>query len=649
MASILEQNLTMLALKNKDLAESIHATEPREGVEWMDTKEDGYPTIMLTEVDDEGRARKVGLSTKFKPKDEALRFAQKAELEKHGAILVLGFGLGYHVLELLRKVKGKGLVIVYEPDMALLRMVLEKIDHRETLVYRELIFLAGDIDDGTITGQLERYIPIIGQGVQIMGHPTARSRSVEAFKQFSEYFTQFIHFGRTTLATTLAHAWVTCRNLSNNLGHYSAGDTVNDLYQCAKGKPALVISAGPSLAKNVHLVKEHNLREKAVIICAQTVLKPMLARGIRPHFVTALDYHEINRRFYEGLPSLDDVTLVAEPKANKVILDSYPGPVRILQNNFLDTLLGDLRRPIQKMKPGGTVAHLSLYLAQHMGCEPIVLIGQDLGFSDGLYYAPGVAIHDVWAPELGIFNTLEMMEWRRVMRHKGHLQKREDIHGRQMYSDEQMLTYANQFNRDFLDATEKIIDATEGGLPKEHVEQGKLAEVIDRYMTEPLGPLPEPEHRLDLDRLRITKDHVKSRLEEIRELRDLSEKTVPLLKKMSRDQDDKKKMREHFRKLDRLRHRVNKMPEVFRLVEELNQVGVFTRAKADREIEARDPKDPYEKQRMQLERDKRNVEWMIEACNESLKLFRDAADRIEFIHESEIVKHSESTNGGTDQ
>ena len=53
----------------------------------------------------------------------------------------------------------------------------------------------------------------------------------------------------------------------------------------------------------------------------------------------------------------------------------------------------------------------------------------DLGFSDGLYYFPGTAIHDVWAPELGPFNTLEMMEWRRIVRHRNHLKKLDDIRG----------------------------------------------------------------------------------------------------------------------------------------------------------------------------------------------------------------------------
>ena len=145
-------------------------------------------------------------------------------------------------------------------------------------------------------------------------------------------------------------------------------------------------------------------------------------------------------------------------------------------NGFLDRYLGELSRPMVPITQGATVAHLSFYLAQHLGCDPIILIGQDLGFSDGLYYCPGTAIHDVWAPELGQFNTLEMMEWQRIVRHRGHLQVLPDINGRPIYTDEQMTTYHKQFERRLQPRAQEVINATEGGLPLAHTTRKTLAE-----------------------------------------------------------------------------------------------------------------------------------------------------------------------------
>ena len=65
--------------------------------------------------------------------------------------------------------------------------------------------------------------------------------------------------------------------------------------------------------------------------------------------------------------------------------------------------------------PGGsTVAHLAYYLAEHLGCDPIIFVGQDLGFTDGLYYLPGTSYEDVWRPELGRFCTMEMKNWEQL-------------------------------------------------------------------------------------------------------------------------------------------------------------------------------------------------------------------------------------------
>ena len=69
-----------------------------------------------------------------------------------------------------------------------------------------------------------------------------------------------------------------------------------------KGYPALVVSAGPSLRKNKHLIQLDPVG-RCVIIAVQTTLKPLLEIGVEPDFVTALDYHDICTRFFEKLPA----------------------------------------------------------------------------------------------------------------------------------------------------------------------------------------------------------------------------------------------------------------------------------------------------------------------------------------------------------
>jgi hypothetical protein len=401
------------------------------------------------------------------------------------------------------------------------------------------------------------------------------------------------------------------------------------LHNAAAGYPAVLVAAGPSLAKNVHLLARRGVRSRVVIIAAQTVLKPLLDRGIRPHFVTALDYHEISRRFYEDLPRLPDVTLVAEPKANKAILDHYPGPVRLCRSSFLDTLLGPIARPMMGLAAGSTVAHLSLYLAQFLGCDPILLTGQDLGFSDGLYYCPGTAIEEVWSPELSVFNTMEMMQWKRIARHKGNLQRMSDVHGRPIFSDEQMVTYLRQFERDFATSAQAIIDCTEGGLPKQHTQRMTLAEALERHAGRDLPAMAIASCELDGERLKLTAAHLKNRAEQVRELIGVSNRTIDLLGRMLKHQRDLRKMDKLFDELGGYQRKVAELKEAFMLVNELNQIGAFNRTRADRAIRVSDSGDEYEKQRQQLERDVENVTWLVQGCEEALEIFGEASERVE--------------------
>ena len=628
MTDWLNDNLAALSAVNADLAARLRGTPATDAVTWTESRRPGMPSAVIAHAQPDGSTRRMTLAGRYTPHEEAERLAESADLDKHAVFVVLGLGAGHHVAELARRIGDRGLLVVYEPDAALARSVLEHVDCRAWLSSPHVALFVGEVESSELTARLETKVALVSQGVQYIAHPPTRRFRADPLNAFAERFTQFVAFCRTNVATTLVNSARTCRNLADNLAHYAAGPTIIDLAGTGKGFPAVIVSAGPSLAKNVHLLAQPGVRDRVVIIAVQTVLKPLLDRGVRPHFVTALDYHEISRRFYDGLPPLDDVTLVAEPKAHREILDNFPGPVRICQNRFLDTLLGPLRRPVGELPSGSTVAHLSLYLAQYLRCDPIVFIGQDLGFSDGLYYCPGTAIHEVWANELSPFNTLEMMEWKRIGRQKAHLKKIEDVHGKPIYVDDQMLTYLQQFERDFAAADQTIIDATEGGAPKQHTKRMPLAAALAEHATRDRPPLPLPDRALDEARLRSTQELLSDRIDQVNRLAELSRQTLPILRDMQTHQRNAAKMRKLFEALDRNRQQVATLHEAFALVNELNQVGAFNRIRADRSIRVTDDMDEYERQRRQLDRDIRNIEWLISGCEETLKLFDEAAKRI---------------------
>lgn len=625
MGPLFEQNLAALSRNDPVLADRLRGERASEAVCFFPARRE---PVMAATLKAAGSDRPISLCSAQAPLAEARGFAEQVKLDEHAVVVVLGLGAGHHVRAVVEAVGDAGVVVVYEPDAGVVRAVLEQIDCTSWLSSEHLGLFIGEVDQGELTGRLERVMGQIAQGVQLLTHPATRQVHAEAIGAFGRKMTQLIAYCRTNVATTLVNSPVTCRNLSQNLGRYAAGATINELKGIARGRPAVLVAAGPSLAKNVHLLAQPGVRDRVVIITAQTTLKLLLDRGVRPHFVTALDFHEISRRFYEGLPELNDVTLIAEPKANRAILDSYPGPIRVCRSGFLDMLLGRGARMVESLPAGSTVAHLSFYFAQYLGCDPIGFIGQDLGFSDGLYYCPGTAMHEVWGPELGAYNTLEMMEWKRVAGFRGSLQKREDVHGRAIYSDEQMLTYLKQFERDFAVAPQKLIDATEGGLAKAHTQRMRLSEFLAEFMGEPVGELPLADRAMDDALLARAAEVLAGRQEEVRELGELSRGTVPLLEQMLEHQGEGSRMAGLFARLEKKQARVAELQQAFGLVQQLNQVGTFNRHRADRSIRADRESDAIGVQRRQLERDIENLKWLIQACDETLGVFGEASERL---------------------
>lgn len=623
MSEIFNNNITALAQHQPQVAQQITDAQPLNNLSWIDTKQDVPSAILNFEE------RKVTLASRFKPLDEAARLADTADYKQYATIILMGFGLGYHADTLIRNSAGKALIVIYEPNISLLRTVLEHIDYSQWLSAQGFYLIVGQPDLSALTNTLEPAAGSITQGTQFIYHPATRQHSPQPIENFTQTLKQFVAFCRTNVTTTLVNTVQTCHNLIDNLAHYTAGHPIRELKNTVHGYPAIIVSAGPSLAKNVHLLKQPGIRDRVVIIAVQTALKPLLAHGVRPHFVTSLDYHNISKRFYEDLPDLPDVTLIAEPKANRTILESFPGPIRVLQNDFLDTLLGPLKQPIGKLKAGSTVAHLSFYFAQYLGCDPIAFIGQDLGFSEGLYYCPGTAIHEVWQPELNRFNTLENMEWRRIVRHKNMLHRTKDIYDRPIFSDEQMMTYLRQFERDFMEAPQQIIDATEGGLPKQHTQTLPLNQFLNQHATEDLPTIPLPDQSFNTDRITLTIAQLQDRLTQVSELQQLSHDSLEILHKMLKHQKDQQKMIKLFEKLDRKRKRVEALNQTFKLVNNLNQVGSFRRNKADRAIRITEDADPYTVQRMQLERDIDNINWLVDACTEVIAMFNSGVETLQ--------------------
>ncbi|HSW45008.1 MAG TPA: 6-hydroxymethylpterin diphosphokinase MptE-like protein [Phycisphaerae bacterium] len=586
----------------------------------------GPPTAAIRPA---GAERSIHLHSRVDPQAEARRWAEAVEVGENFCHVIGGFGLGHHVRELARRLKGDAFLMVTEPSLPLLRAAMEHVDLAELFENNRCVILT-QADKGEIQTRLEPHSTLMMIGAQFLTHGPSEQAAGSFHTAMRKIIADHMTYCRMSLVTLVANSRITCRNVANNFPTYLSTPPINILRDRFKGVPAILVAAGPSLQRQIDRLAD--LRDRAVIIAVQTTFKTLLDRGIRPHFVTSLDYHEMSRRFFEDIPDSSHTHLVAEPKATWHVLDHYRGPTSVLYNRFAEFVLGSALAARDGLKAGATVAHLSLYLAVYMGCEPIVLLGQDLAYTNHVYYAPGVPIHDLWRPQLNRFCTIEMMEWERIVRCRPILMKVKDIHGDDIYTDEQLFTYLQQFEGDFAAIGGRVIDATGGGVRKTGTQVMSLEDVARQYCREPI-----PAEKLaylqradwnDPSRLRTGRREVEARLGEIDRMVETCTSMKNLLERMTGMLDRPAEFNRRIAEVDALRLEVHRQDRAYHLISAVSQQAELQRFSADRKLKLAET-EGVELARRQLERDRKFVEAIIEGADVLKEILQGSLDRLD--------------------
>lgn len=563
------------------------------------------------------------LHSRYRPVEEARQLIDSIDTSSCVAFYVHGLGLGYHLQELFSRASDEAIICVLEPDLRLIRTALEHHDLSEVIRSGRVLFFT-QVDRTLLLEKLTSYSAMFVLGFTPVVHAPSWRLHTQFHTQMRQCIDDFLAYAKTNINTLVINGQRTAENITRNIGWYLSTPGVGRLAGRYCGKPAIVVSAGPSLRKNKHLLKD--AQDHAVIVAVQTALRPLVDIGVEPHFVTSLDYHEICTRFFEKLPTHLRSELVAEPKATNGIFSMFPGPVSLLASPLAESLLREMKLDRAPLRAGTTVAHLAYYLAEHLGCDPIIFIGQDLGFSDGLCYTPGTSYENVWRPELGRFCTLEMKQWEQIVRDRPILRRTPDIHGNPMYTEQRLFTYLQQFERDFASTHARIIDATEGGARMNGSVVMSLTDALAQYCTQPVGRLSDRPDK-DTSRWPQAVECLLARQDEAQQIQKISEETLPLLEQIREHLSDQARVNRLIARVDVLRMRMNQYSATYDIIMQLAQSTQLDQFKQDRLIASEHLK-AEQKQRRQVGRDIKNVQGVAEAARLFQQLVQTVIDQL---------------------
>jgi TolA-binding protein len=310
---------------------------------------------------------------------------KKIPLDKENVTIIVGSGLGLLLNSLIEQKEKGHILLVYEPVPFLLKRTLELYDFSEQIKNGEMLFaVPGEDDFKAILSILESQKVVekweILYELYVMKLPEEYARAME-------YSSEMISSLQCNTGTIMAAGAIIAQNDISNLPYVLKHRGVNDLKDLYKDKPAVLVSTGPSLQKNIHYLI-HN-QDKVIIIAVAQAMRVLLAYGIKPDFITTVDYGEVNIEHFKSLMH-QDIPLVALNRSYAEIIKRYRGPKFITVSDVSgnpETISGLLKAK-GHLDQGGSVAHLNLGFAAHLGCSPIAFTGQDLAFEGGKSHIP---------------------------------------------------------------------------------------------------------------------------------------------------------------------------------------------------------------------------------------------------------------------
>lgn len=417
-------------------------------------------------------------------------------------VLILGFGCGYHVRAVLNKVSDDVDVYAIEPDITLFKAVLENVNLRDVLSHKNLKLFVGLQPIG-IVGMFYKVFKVQDlKSIEVIKHPVYAKLVPAYFSEVEKRLKEAIRLLLTNLITSMISTIRDQRNMLYNIDWIVRNPGVGELFGRFRGKPAVVVSAGPSLDKNIYYLR--GMEDRVLIVSTDTGMNALLSHGIKPHIVTVGDPFESNYNCFMFTKPEDErgIWLVADPRVAGRIIESWGGDAMVGElgstfMNWLKQFIGSKGSLIA----WGSVATQAMSVAVNLGANPLIFIGQDLSYVDGRKYASYT-----YGDYLG--NNYIRLDGKGFSLEK-------DIFDRDVPTVHNLRTYRDWFNQQISQLPITVINATEGGILREGVVCMSLREALEVYAKEPFYPTEVIKKVLKLPRVDRDRKLVKGGLEQV--------------------------------------------------------------------------------------------------------------------------------------
>jgi hypothetical protein len=344
----------------------------------------GLDTIIVSVKDKE-----IPLHSKINPDRECEMFMDAFVPEKYDLLIVLGLGLGYHLVPLSQYLDRYFQVIAIDIlagiDTAIntnpLTSFLVKSE-RISLVLGETPVRVNEILYGMIDMDAIK-------GISVLEHPASTRVFEDYYGKIREFVEKLINKKAGNKATQKAFGPLYLKNIIQNIPLLDEVRPVQDLFGTLRPYPAVIVAPGPCLEKDMAGIKTH--RNRFFIVSVDSALRVLHVHDIKPDFIVSIDPQPyVYEHFLDtdaghalGIASISSSPAVLKRLKGYLSLNSHPLS-QVASRISID--------PIGSIDSGtGSVAGDAVNLCLKCGFRSIGIAGLDFSFTGYKTYSRGTA------------------------------------------------------------------------------------------------------------------------------------------------------------------------------------------------------------------------------------------------------------------
>lgn len=425
----------------------------------LEKSKDGYDILKINK-----EVKSIYIGSKYNEEREVKKVVELAKpITEKDNYIILGLGMGNHIKELKKNNISNSQILIVECEEDWINKFEEEF--KKDNYFRNDVHIVKNKDDIKIF--FEKYITEQNiAGLKIIPYSNYNKiyekELVDYYKLIKEYRNNIIVNRNTNLH--FSKIWFESR--MKNLKYIPKSDSVSDYENEHKDKPAIIVSAGPSLTKNIDELSKNN---NAIIISGGRTLKSLINIGVDPHYTVIVDPSDKSYELVDGYIDKVNSKLLYHLGTPNMALEEHQGRKIIFSDEPIINEI--INKKSCNIATGGSVAHSMTSLALVMGCNPIIFIGQDFAYT----YDKGHA-------------SVAGSPWEST-KLENYIDKSdflvEDIYGNSVRTSEVLNIYRIQMEK-IIESNKNVtfINATEGGANIKGTETRNLRDVLSDYADE---------------------------------------------------------------------------------------------------------------------------------------------------------------------